>query len=137
MSETESLFANGRQKHLLLFKEATDLLNGVDHISTEELAALLGRRQSIIDWILEFQAGVAGIDASDPGAHAALEEFLIFQEQTVKKILEIDALVVGLAKERGSAIEAELLAIGKRKRMQNKFMSSDAKPQKHNLKGVL
>lgn len=136
MSEMDSFLAQGREKHLLLLQEATDLLAKMDHISMEDLTALLERRQTIIEWIQGFDARIAAMGASGPGARAAVEEFKIFQEETVKKVLEIDSLVIGLAKGRGSAIEAELLAMAKRKRFEHKFMDSDPKPQEHHLKGV-
>lgn len=136
VSEMEDILAEGEEKHLLLLGEATDLLKRMGYISTEELSALLERRRSMILWIQEFNERLVETDASGPGVRAALERFRILQEGIVKKILEVDALVVGLAQDRRSDIEAQLQSLTKGKQIRRKFMDSGSKPEQHNLEGV-
>lgn len=130
------MLVEGEQKHLLLLSEATDLLKKLEYISTEELAALLERRQALVEWINDFNDTTAGIEASDPVERGLLERFRIFQEETIKKILEVDALVVGLAQERQSSIKAELLAMTKSRTLRDKFSDTDLKPPKNKLEAV-
>jgi len=132
----ESRLAEGEQKHLLLLKEATDLLCRLDIISTEELASLLERRQILIDWMQDFDESLVQLDSSDSGMRAALVRFRTLQEETIRKVLEIDALVMGLAKDKCSSIEGRLLSLTKTKNLTQRFTDSDIKPR-HNLDGIL
>lgn len=130
------MLAEGEQRYLLLLQEATDLLKKVDIIAIDELTALLDRRQNIVQWIQGFDRRMAEADVAEPGARASLAAFRTFQEERTKKILEIDGLVIALAKERLSTIKATLSSFAKGKRARNAFDSSGV-TQRHRLNGIL
>jgi hypothetical protein len=131
-----SRLAEGEQRYLLLLQEATDLLKKVDIIAMEELTALLDRRQNLVHWIQDFDRRLSDVDSVEPSACAALAAFRIFQAETVKKILDIDGLVIALGKKRSSTIKTTLSTFAKGKQVRLAFDSSGIM-QQHHLNDIL
>ncbi|GAW68630.1 hypothetical protein GPEL0_01f5052 [Geoanaerobacter pelophilus] len=126
------MIAEAEQKHLLLLQEANDLLKRLEYIGPEELADLLERRQTLVEWIQDFDAAIAGADCSGPVERAALDSFKIFQRETIGKVLEVDGLVTGLAQGKCSSIQASLSSMKKSKRIRNAFDNAGS-VQQHSL----
>jgi hypothetical protein len=108
--EVEKLTAEGRVHYLRLLEEATNLLRHFDTYNAEELAEAVQRRGNVVEMLHDFDERLY---RAFPGADESIAEFRTFQEGTVRKILEIDGLVIALARERQSAIKNELASLSK------------------------
>ncbi len=130
------MIAEAEQKYLLLLQEANDLLRRLDYIGPEELSELLERRQTLVEWIQDFDAVIAGAGCSDSVERAALDSFKVFQQETIAKVLETDGLVTGLAQGVCASIQASLSSMKKSRRIRNAFDNAGA-IQQHSLDGRL
>jgi hypothetical protein len=90
------IVAEGRAQYLRLLDEATALLRELDSLGASGLAEALQRRQQIVD-------GLQRYDGPELPA-----DFLAFREETTAKILEIDRLVIALAREQQESIRERL-----------------------------
>jgi hypothetical protein len=108
--EVEKLIAAGRVHYLRLLEEAKDLLRHFDTYNAEELAEAVRRRGNIVGMLQDIDER---LDLAFPGGDDSIAEFRTIQERTVTKILEIDGLVIALARERQAAIKNELASLSK------------------------
>jgi hypothetical protein len=114
--DLQEIAARGKEQYLLLQGAAENLLRKFDSCQPEELDGLLSGRQEIIDALQNIDDELAGhLEALDgnqkEGERRVWEEFRQFQQQSTRRILELDGLVVALAVERCNVIRAELAAL--------------------------
>lgn len=99
-----ALCAEGRELYRRLLDEANQLLKLGDSLGPEALERALGRRQEIVELLQNFDAR---LEAAGAGAEALLE-FRAFREEATWKILEVDGLVIALARNTQEAIKEKL-----------------------------
>lgn len=102
------LIAQGKEQYLHLLDEATDLLRNLDVSSPEAMAETLQVRQNILELLQIFDQR---LNRALSGGGDALAEFRAFQESTTKRILEIDGLVIALARDKQAAIKGKLASL--------------------------
>jgi len=102
-----------KEQYQLLLEESAYLLRNFDTCNSEEVADLIARRQKIID---QLQNDAPSLQTCCEGAdQRQLDEFRSFQQDSTGRILELDGLVIALAREQQSMIKGDLTALAKRK----------------------
>jgi hypothetical protein len=90
-----------------LLSEASELLRNFDTASASGAAELLARRQQIIDRFQNFDTQLKEI-GGEASSQGLLQEFRAFQQETTKRILELDGLAIALGKERLGLLKGKL-----------------------------
>lgn len=104
----------------LLLEEATALLQNFDSAAPEDFDRIMARRAEIMASLqssdAEIGESLAGAQ-SPPGRDeaAALESLRSFREETTRRIIEIDSIVMALARERLDRLQQEMGALGRGK----------------------
>lgn len=106
----ERIIAEGREQYLRLLDEATNLLRSLDTTSPTLLAEAVQRRQKRIELLQNFDKHQ---DRLATEGSEALAVFRIFQEKITREILEIDGLLVAIAREKQTAIMGKLASLSK------------------------
>lgn len=113
----ELLAAAGEQYQLLL-EESTALLRNFDGLTPEDFDRVMARRAEIMAAIETIDARIGESLAAAGGAPrhndaAALGAFRTVREETTRRIIEIDSIVMGLARERLDHLQQEMGALGR------------------------
>jgi len=95
-----------------LMASSASLLQDFDRLSPEEFERALGSRQQII---AELDTVTRELGARLADAGAELDVFKHFQEETTRKVLEFDALVISLARERLDVLREDLASLARGK----------------------
>jgi hypothetical protein len=111
-SNVELLLAEGREQYRSLLAEAADLLKNLDTLSPAAMAEAMQRRQKIVDLVQSFDKQLRETTAQ---GGKALAEFWTFRDETIKRILEVDGLVIALAQEKLNALKASISSHAKSK----------------------
>lgn len=135
VNELENLLGRGEEQYRILLDEATVLLRNFDTNSAEEYEKSVARRQEVIDRIQNIDSEIAAFLEKNPRrlddcSIARLEEYRAFQEVTTRQILELDSLVIGLAKERLVAVQGGLAALSKGKVALHGYEALDREKQR-------
>jgi len=113
----QTLLCRRESQYQLLLEEAAALLRNLDTFSSEEVTELIARRQEIINDLQNvdhlLQTCYEKVQGS--ASRRQLDEFRLFQEAATGRILELDALVIALAKVRLDALKGDLAALAKRR----------------------
>lgn len=100
-----------------LLDDASELLSNFDGYRYSGPAELIEHRQQIIDRFQSYDAllnGHGGFEWNDED-EGLLDDFISFRKEMTKKILEVDALVIALARERQILLQGEFAGLTKRK----------------------
>lgn len=114
------LLGAAEDQYRLLLEEATALLRDFDGCAPEDFDNFVTRRGEIMETLQKFDANI-GEFLTKPGRSvgqeeaAALEAFRYLQEETTRRILEIDSLVIALARERLEHLQQEMGALNRGK----------------------
>lgn len=114
------LLGSAEDQYRLLLEEATALLRNFDSHSPEDFDSIVARRGDIMASLQKFDAAL-GEFLTKPGRSAgreeaaALEAFRYLQEETTRRVLEIDSLVIALARERLDHLQQEMGALNRGK----------------------
>ena len=107
-SEQAALLAEGREEYLRLLDDAKELLRKLDTGGPETLAAVLQRRQGSLELLQNLDRRLAELG----GVPA---EFRAFREETTRRILEVDGLVIALAGQRQDSLKRRLSELARAK----------------------
>lgn len=99
----------------LLLKEATDFLRSFDTSTPESIEEMIRRREDILERFHDLNARIA-LQSEHLNADE-LESFRQRKDAAVRKIVEIDALVIALARKQLSSIKEDLSALSKGKKV--------------------
>lgn len=114
------LLAAAEEQYRLLLEESTALLRNFDGAPPEEFDRVMARRAEIMA-VIETIDGRIGESLADRGSPshqhdvAALGAFRTAREETTRRIIEIDSIVMGLARERLDHLQQEMGALGRGK----------------------
>ena len=104
-----NLLSTWQGEYQLLLGEASELLRNFDTASASGASELLARRQQIIDRFQNFDTLLKEIGAGEEASSQdLLQEFRAFQQETTKRILELDGLAIALGKERLGLLKGKL-----------------------------
>lgn len=112
------LLAAVEEQYRLLLEESTALLQNFDGASPEEFDRVMARRAEIMAVIQTIDARIGeSLAAAGSPPHqndaAALGAFRTVREETTRRIIEIDSIVMGLARERLDHLQQEMGALGR------------------------
>lgn len=131
MTELEEIVAAAEERYRLLLEEASTLLQRFDTASPEDFDEIMARRQALVDEIQKIDErlatlaeGEARVDTND-----ALKRFHVSQEETTRRIVEIDSLVIALARERLGRLQKEMTALARGKTALHGYERSGREPQ--------
>ena len=114
MTEIAEILAAEEGRYRLLLAEAETLLHNFDTATPEAFDEMMTRRQTLVDEIEKIDGELAGVRQGD-GAKStdndALGRFRRLQEETTRQIIEIDALVIALARERLGRLQEDMGAL--------------------------
>lgn len=104
----------------LLLGEATALLQSFDNAAPEDFDRIMARRAEIMATLqssdAEIGEALAGAPSPPDGDDAAaLESLRSFREEATRRIIEIDSIVMALARERLDRLQQEMGALGRGK----------------------
>ena len=106
-----------KEQYQLLLDQSATLLRNLDTWSPEEADELIARRQEIIDRLQNIDSSLQSF--CEGGGRKAnqllLDQFRGFQQSATKRILELDAVVIALAKEQLDTLKVDLAGLSKRK----------------------
>lgn len=115
-ADFQEMVVKGKELYLQLLSATENLLRCFDTCAPQDLEELLARRQEIItefqavdDQLVGYLNSLTGPMERD--VELVWEEFRLFQESSTKRILELDALVIALARERCKGIKGDLAAL--------------------------
>ena len=113
----QALLVRRESQYQLLLKESATLLRNLDTFSSEEVTELIARRQEIVNDLqnVDHLLHTCYEEVHESASQRQLHEFRLFQEAATGRILELDALVIALAKEQLDALKGDLAALSKRK----------------------
>lgn len=113
----QAFLGRSESRYQLLLKEAATLLRNLDTFSPEEVSELIARRQEIVNDLqnVDHLLQTCYEQVQGSASRRQLDEFRLFQEAATGRILELDALVIALAKEQLDALKGDLAALAKRK----------------------
>jgi hypothetical protein len=117
-----ALLAEGRRQYQRLLDEATDLLAKLDAFGSASMIETVQRRQEIVEQLQNFDGKFDGTAA---GAEA-LAEFRAFREETTKRILELDGLVIALARDKQAGIKEKFASVTKSKSASRAYETGNA-----------
>uniref|UniRef100_A0A831U6N8 Flagellar protein FliT n=1 Tax=Geobacter metallireducens TaxID=28232 RepID=A0A831U6N8_GEOME len=114
------LLAAAQEQYRLLLEESTALLRNFDGAPPEGFDRALARRAEIMAVIQDIDARIAEALAaagSPPRQNdaAALGAFRAAREEATRRIIEIDSIVMALARERLDHLQREMGALGRGK----------------------
>lgn len=115
-ADLTSLLASGEELYKLLLTEAETLLRNFDTNSAEDFEQAVACRERIMVSLGDFNgrlSALASQDAADGDAGQLLSSFRRLQEESTKKIVELDSLVIALARERLVALGEEMSALAR------------------------
>lgn len=118
MEETLSdMLGRWKAGYQQLLDLSEDLLRNFDVYDRVRADELMARRQSIIDEFQRIDDRLAAYLAQGGGAadRRLIEEFRTFQETATRKVLELDAIVISLAKERLASLKGDISQLSKKK----------------------
>ncbi|WP_298438415.1 hypothetical protein [Geobacter sp.] len=115
MTEIAGILAAAEERYRLLLAEAEALLRNFDTATPEDFDEMMTRRQTLVDEIQKIDgqlAGVQGEKGTSCADHAdPLGRFRRLQEEATRQIIEIDALVIALARERLGRLQENMGAL--------------------------
>ncbi len=111
--ELSTLIAQAGKLLELLHEEAVGLLKNFDTFTSDNFEEAIRRRDDIIEQLRNIEEIMA--EGMVEGKLAELHAFKQSKEVIIKKILEIDSLVIALAKKQQSLIKDNLSALSKGK----------------------
>ncbi|WP_298271194.1 hypothetical protein [Geobacter sp.] len=118
MTEIPGILAAAEERYRLLLAEAEALLRSFDTATPEAFDEMMTRRQTLVDELQKIDGELAGVRQGN-GAKAAdndaLGRFRRLQEETTRQIIEIDALVIALARERLGRLQENMGALARGK----------------------
>ena len=120
ISSLRELLEAAGERYRLLLEESTALLRNFDGAAPEDFERVVARRAEIMVVIQHVDAQI-GERLAESGSYpdgndaAALEAFRSFREETTRKIIEIDSLVMALARERLDRLQQEMGALSRGK----------------------
>lgn len=112
------LLAAVEEQYRFLLEESTALLRNFDGAPPEEFDRVMARRAEIMAVIQTIDAQI-GESLAAPGSPphqndaVALGAFRTVREETTRRIIEIDSIVMGLARERLDHLQQEMGALGR------------------------
>lgn len=114
------LLGAAEEQYRLLLEEATALLRDFDSAAPEDFDLVVDRRADILATLQKIDSAIGELvtkpaPAADPGDGAALEAFRSFREESTRKIIEIDSIVMALARERLGHLQQEMGALSRGK----------------------
>lgn len=108
--DVDMSLATGREQYLRLLDEATDQLRNLDTLSPEQMAEVVRRREDLVEALKRFDMRSYSAPAN---MDQKVAEFRAFQENVTRKILEIDGLIIALAREKQAVIREKLTSLAK------------------------
>lgn len=115
-ADLTGLLRSGEELYNLLLSEAESLLRNFDTNGVEDFEHTLACRERMIaslDELTERISSLLSQEMLDDDTAKLLSSFRHFQEETTRKIIELDSLVIALARERLSALSEEMSALAR------------------------
>jgi len=114
------LLGAAQEQYRLLLEESTALLRNFDGATPEDFDRSMARRGEIMTVIQTIDARIgesleAAEGSPDQGDAVAFGAFRAAREETTRRIIEIDSIVMGLARERLDHLRQEMGALGRGK----------------------
>lgn len=130
------LFGAAEEQYRLLLEEATALLRDFDSAAPEDFDRVVERRADSMASLQKIDATIGELLAkpapsADPDDIAALEAFRSFREESTRKIIEIDSLVMALARERLDHLQQEMGALSRGKTALHGYETSGRERSNH------
>lgn len=112
------LIKAAEEQYRLLLEEATELLRNFDVNVPDDFDHVVERRAGILASLQNIDMKIAEIltkpkSLAGQDHRADLEAFSSFREEATRRIIEIDSLVMALARERLDRLQQELGALGR------------------------
>ncbi|AJE02401.1 hypothetical protein [Geobacter pickeringii] len=120
MTRLSDILAAAEERYRLLLEEASTLLRNFDTAAPEDFDEMMVRRQGIIDDIQKIDEELATLSKEPPFPAGsddgdALGRFRATREEATRRIVEMDSLVIALARERIGRLQQEMSALGRGK----------------------
>lgn len=136
MTPLRELFGAAEEQYRLLLEEATALLRDFDSAAPEDFDRVVERRADSMASLQKIDATIGELLAkpapsADPDDIAALEAFRSFREESTRKIIEIDSLVMALARERLDHLQQEMGALSRGKTALHGYETSGRERSNH------
>lgn len=136
MTPLRELFGAAEEQYRLLLEEATALLRDFDSAAPEDFDRVVERRADSMASLQKIDATIGELLAkpapsADPGDSAALEAFRSFREESTRKIIEIDSIVMALARERLDHLQQEMGALSRGKTALHGYETSGRERSNH------
>lgn len=118
--ELEKLLSCGSEQCELLQLETTGILRNLDTWGPEDLDRATARRQEIIEEIQKIDTArcnyLGGLGGRvDKATRQVLDQYMSVQETAIKKVLELDSLIIALGRERLDFLKGDLAALARGK----------------------
>lgn len=130
------LLGAAEEQYRLLLDEATALLRDFDSAVPEDFDRVLERRADSMTSLQKIDSAIGDLLAkptpsADPDDAAALEAFRTFREEATRRIIEIDSLVMALARERLDHLQQEMGALSQGKTALHGYETSGRERSNH------
>lgn len=133
-ADLTALLDSGEELYNLLLSEAEALLRNFDTNSAEDFEQAVACRERIMTSLDDFNGRLSALSSQGSGhgdAEQLLSSFHRLQEESTKKIVELDSLVIALARERLVTLGEEMSALARGKSALHSY--EGGREERHNM----